>query len=62
MVLFYKKQGDGGAIDQGRQALGEGDKDKLPSVQVELIAAMAQPDRLQLGKPVAEIGVAEEDQ
>ena len=50
------------AMDQGRQAGGKDDPAELPSVSVERGAPMAEPDRLQLGKPVAAAGATEEDQ
>jgi hypothetical protein len=52
---------DGGVVDQRRQAGGEDDAAELSSIPVEWSAAMAEPDRLQLGKPVAAAGAAEED-
>jgi len=48
-------------MDQGRQAGGEDDAAELPSVPVECSAPLAEPDRLQLGKPLAAAGAAEED-
>ena len=49
------------AMDQGRQAGGKDDPAELPSVSVQRGAPMAEPDRLQLGKPVAAAGATEED-
>ena len=48
-------------MDQGRQAGGKDDAAELPPVPVERGTAVTERDRLQLGKPVAEVGVAEED-
>ena len=46
-------------MDQGRQLGGRDDAAELPPVPVECSAAMAEPDRLQLGKPGAAVGAAE---
>src|ERR1035441_9209041 len=56
-----QQAGDGGAVDQRRQAGGQDDAAELPPVPVEGSAAMAEPDRLQLGKPLAAAGAAEEN-
>ena len=48
-------------MDRGKQAGGEDDTPELPSVPVERSAPLAEPDRLQLGKPLAAAGAAEED-
>jgi hypothetical protein len=49
------------AVDQGGEAGGENDAAELPSLSVQQGAAVAEPDRLQLGEPVAAAGDAEED-
>ena len=60
VVRFYNT-GHRRAMDQGRQAGGKDDPAELPSVSVQRGAPMAEPDRLQLGKPVAAAGATEED-
>jgi hypothetical protein len=40
-------------MDQEKQAGGKDDAAELSSIPVERSEAMAEPDRLQLGKPVA---------
>ena len=62
VVRFYNKRGTAEQWIKGRQAGGKDDAAELPSVSVERGAPMAEPDRLQLGKPVAAAGATEEDQ
>jgi hypothetical protein len=47
-------------MDQGGQAGGEDDPAELPSVPLQRRAAMAEPDGVQLGQPVAAAGAPEE--
>ena len=62
VVRFYNKRGTAEQwIKEGKQAV-KMTRPELPSVSVERGAPMAEPDRLQLGKPVAAAGATEEDQ
>ena len=56
-----QQAGDGGAVDQRRQAGGEDDAAELPPLPVQRGAAHAQRDRLQPRQPMAAAGAAEED-
>ena len=56
-----QQAGDGGAVDQGRQAGGEDDAAELSSVPLERSAAGAEPAGLQPGESVAAAGAAEEN-
>src|ERR1035437_6059175 len=54
-----QQAGDGGAVDQGRQAGGEDDSPLLPSFPLKSSAAGIEPAGLQLGQFVAAAGVAQ---
>src|SRR5206468_5639070 len=56
-----QQAGNGGTMDQRRQAGGQDDAAELPSVPVERSAVMAEPDRLQPGESLAAAGAAEAD-
>src|SRR5208283_4681505 len=56
-----QQAGDGGSVDQRRQAGSQDHQAELPSVPVQRGAALAERARVQPGKPVAAFGTAEED-
>ncbi|MGB7723564.1 MAG: IS1380 family transposase, partial [Bryobacteraceae bacterium] len=56
-----QQAGDGGTMDQRRQAGGEDDSVELPPVPFQRGAAVVERDGLQPGEPVAEAGATEED-
>ena len=43
------------------KVVSEGDAAEFPSISAERSVALAEPDRLQLGQPLAAAGAAEED-
>ena len=59
--VVLRQAGDGGAVDQRRQAGGEDDAVELLPIPVHLGGTVAEPHRIQHGEPMAVARAAQEN-